>query len=77
MEDGGKAWNVSLIEHLFPLAISDAIKKIQIPGLPKPNSLIWFPSKTGDFSIKSSYRVNQKKRFSTQTTASKQLWRQI
>lgn len=49
-----KSWDISRIRQLFPLHISKAI--IDTPILePEHERLIWTPSSSGEFSVKSAY----------------------
>ena len=44
-------WNYFLVHSLFTEEVARAILKINIPLSKEQDSLVWFPSKTGKFSI--------------------------
>ncbi|KAI5677130.1 hypothetical protein M9H77_08080 [Catharanthus roseus] len=60
MRNNGTTWNERLIRRNFATEVADAIFKIHISDLPEQDNLVWYPSSSGKFTIKSAYRWNQK-----------------
>lgn len=68
------AWNQQLILSVFPPSLSKII--LSIPIFDKEHDpFVWSPSATGTFSVRSSYRTNNKERFDTETTLDHRLWK--
>lgn len=59
MEDGGCSWNVSLLNSIFSPYVAMEISKIQIPHSDEQDLIVWAPSSSRAFFVKSCYRVNQ------------------
>ncbi|KAG8374779.1 hypothetical protein BUALT_Bualt10G0031200 [Buddleja alternifolia] len=60
-----QSWNVSLLESTFDSSTVLAIRKINIPTSREPKKLLWIPSKSGKYSVKSIYLTDQSNRFSS------------
>jgi hypothetical protein len=56
------AWRREKLFELFEADSVEAIKKISIPIIPKPDRLIWIKNSKGQFSTRSAYRVSQEYR---------------
>lgn len=68
------SWNLDLIHRVVPPQTAMLIRKINILDNPEQEALIWVPSKTGNFSIKSSYIVNQREQFMSNSHISRETW---
>ena len=56
------AWRCEKLFELFEVDFVEAIKKISIPIIPKPDRLIRIKDNKGQFSTRSAYRVSQEHR---------------
>jgi hypothetical protein len=56
------AWRCEKLFELFAANSVEAIKKIPIPIIPKPDKLIWIKDSKGQFFIRFAYKVSQKHR---------------
>ncbi|KAL3519958.1 hypothetical protein ACH5RR_018107 [Cinchona calisaya] len=72
-----RTWNMDLFQALFPPSISNEIVKIKIPVMTEPDSLIWVPSMSGNYSVKSAYFTNQRRRFTTITEDKRKVWKRL
>ncbi|KAL0404010.1 UNVERIFIED_CONTAM: hypothetical protein Sradi_2041800 [Sesamum radiatum] len=55
IDRSGNMWKLDLITKMFPGAIVNEIRKIQIPDLLEPINPFWAPSKSGKFSTKAVF----------------------
>lgn len=72
-----KSWNAPLINGLFSPYVALEILKINIPPELEQDLIVWAPSMSGAFSVKSSYRVNQTMSQSTFPDFPQVLWKGI
>lgn len=77
LKNEGRNLNVPLVECVFPRNIANAILMIKIPAEPEPDSLIWVPSSSGEFSIKSSYRFLNQVRFTGNSQVPRDTWKHL
>lgn len=75
MSSSNNCWDMEVLTTLFPYSISKEILKIHLPSQLGQDSLIWTPSSTGDFSIKSAYRHFFQHRFALNSDVSRADWR--
>lgn len=74
MHHDGISWNVQLIRDIFPQNYSNLILSIPIfEG--KQDCLVWHPTSTGKFSVRSAYRTSHHHRFSTASRLDAKVWR--
>ena len=66
-------WNYSLVRNSFPQEVAKAILKITIPQAEEQDTLVWFPSKTGEFSVKSAYLMENQSKFNTSSRVPREL----
>lgn len=72
----GSEWNGSLVQSLFPSQISDLIMNTPILNL-EHERLIWTPSSSGLFSVKSTYNMVVRGRFQDQAEEQHRIWNLI
>lgn len=70
-------WDVTALNATFSPHMIEEILKIQISPLASPKTLFWFPSKSGKFSSKSAYLVDQFNRFTHNSPASNFNWKSL
>ena len=68
-------WNANLVYGLFPIEVARAILKIQIPVQQEPNSLMWTAFKSGRFSVKLVYRMENHERFLNSSSIPSKDWK--
>lgn len=66
-------WNSPLVEAVFPHEISRLILNIPIHDW-EGDSFVWVPTKTGAFSVRSSYIANNESRFGSLSNMEKGRW---
>jgi hypothetical protein len=54
-----RSWNIGMLKELFTLDSVNAILKIPIPQIPRPDKLAWIVDPKGLFSVKSAVRTQQ------------------
>lgn len=59
-----RSWNKDMVEAVFPLNFSKMILSIPITN-EEHESFVWCPSTTWMFSVRYSYRTNNRERFCT------------
>lgn len=74
MHNDDISWNVQLIQDIFPQNFSNLILCIPI-FVGEQDSLVWNPTSSGKFSVRSSYRTNNHHRFSTASRLDEKVWR--
>uniref|UniRef100_A0A803QAN7 Reverse transcriptase domain-containing protein n=1 Tax=Cannabis sativa TaxID=3483 RepID=A0A803QAN7_CANSA len=72
--EGNREWNADLINECFEENVAQAILSIR-PLISSNDSLFWKASKSGKFSVKSSYWVSQQDRFKDPNKVWEKLWR--
>lgn len=75
MNADGKTWNQHKICSIFSPHISAKI--INTPIFQEQDCLVWAPSTTGAFSVKTTYREIIQGRVSTPSSESRKLWSQV
>lgn len=70
-------WNPHALNSSFSTEVVNEILKIQISPLASPKTLFWNPSKSGNFSSKSAYIVDQSNRFSPNTHPTGFNWKKL
>lgn len=75
VSEDSSEWNFATVSTNFSPHISDVILNTPIIG--EQDSFVWAPSKSGRFSIKSAYRVNNKERFAMASRIDRRLWKQL
>lgn len=74
--EGGSAWNQELVRSLFPSHVSNHILNTPIFEM-EQERLIWTPSLTGGFTVKSTYNMLVKDRGPTGVTDGGKIWKLI
>lgn len=69
-----KDWNPNVIMNNFPKSICRHILSIPI-SQQEQDTFVWAPSKLGAFSVRSSYRLNNKGRFDSMDDTTRKLWK--
>lgn len=73
MDDSRTGWNRHIIQAAFPSNVSWLI--LSVPIFPREHdSFVWVPSATCAFSIRSSYRTNNRARFNGASRIDKKVW---
>lgn len=76
LEPDRRTWNVGLVTATFPPAISQAILSIPvIEG--EHDTFVWFPSASGNFSVRSAYRANNGARFGILSSVDNAKWKGV
>lgn len=73
MINNSNLWNMQLVREIFEEDMAHFILQMDIPPNMEQDSLVWTPSKSGGFSIKTAYRKICHERF----TLEHLLWRLI
>lgn len=69
-----KDWNPNVIMNNFSESICRHILSIPI-SQQEQDTFVWAPSKLGAFSVRSSYRLNNKGRFDSMDDTTRKLWK--
>lgn len=77
MNPWGNSWNMKLIDNPVLMNTTKMIKKINILEDPEQGALFWIPSKSRKFSIRSSYRENEKEQFNLNSNISRARWKTL
>lgn len=56
-------WDMTTLTTSFPFQIVKEIIKIKIPPSGEPDGLLWSPSQSGNFSIRTTYRWTSQTHF--------------
>lgn len=56
-------WDMNILSATFPYLIIREILKIPLPSQREHDLPVWTPSPSGNFSIRSSYRISNQARF--------------
>lgn len=72
----GKEWDRTLVTSDFPPHISRMILLTHI-SLGDQDAFVWTPSKSGLFSVKSSYKANNTPLFTTNSRIGKEVWKHL
>lgn len=68
---------MKLINNLVLMNTTRMIKKINILDNPEQGAFFWIPSKSRKFSIRSSYRENEKEQFNLNSNISRARWKTL
>lgn len=77
MWPNGRSWNQALITSIMPPIMARKILKIHILDSLEHDDLIWVPSKSREFSIRSSYRINLRDRVNGFSNFSREEWKRL
>lgn len=77
MTHTGRSWNTDLLYRIFTREVARSIEAIQILDSPERDVLFWIPSKSGDFSTRSAYRINQREQFTSNSHISSENWKRL
>lgn len=73
----GTCWDMASLSSLFPPSIIQEILKIHIPSVLEPDRLIWNPSPTGTFTVRSVYRMFSQSQFILNSNVQRSTWRAL
>lgn len=74
MHSDGSSWNAQLISAIFPSSLRNLILSTPIFAR-EQDCLVWVPTASGNFSVRSSYRTNHHSRFSVASRLDSKLWK--
>lgn len=69
-------WNVLLIQSLFSSNLCKSILSTLI-SQGEPDKLIWVPTSSGEFTVRSTYPLKNSARFSVSSRLDKQVWKSL
>lgn len=67
-------WDMTTLTTSFPFQIVKEIIKIKIPPLGEPDGLLWSPSQSGNFSIRTTYRWTSQTHFQSNSDIQHGAW---
>lgn len=73
MDSQNTTWNFQLLRDSFPLSFCRIIQSIPIASR-EQDRLIWNPTSSGEFSVRSCYRLNNYAWFCTSSRLDRKLW---
>nr|XP_017257253.1 PREDICTED: uncharacterized protein LOC108226775 [Daucus carota subsp. sativus] len=77
MRIGDRGWDDDIVRDLFNSRDQTCIRKITLADNTSDDSLYWCKENTGEYSVKSAYRLLQSQKGRWQTEDNNSLWRTV
>ena len=77
IHEGSRSWDRNKLVECFDDETVNQVMLIPLSQFPQDDKLIWFPSRSGSFSTKTAFWIDQQPRFDNTGPFSKPEWKSL